>query len=105
MEASDYIENFLNLTLSLINTGLFKQGLDMLHKLHQLDTTKEITQQWQSVYTGIYIICNHRTPFHWDSKGRPEWYFTLVSYSGDAQSQLKLWDSNVTKSITNIETC
>ena len=81
MEASNYIENFLNLTLSLINPGLFKQGLDMLHQLHQLDTTKEITQQWQSVYTGISIICNHRTPFHQDSKGRPEWYDTLVSHS------------------------
>ena len=81
MEASNYLEKFLSLTLSLINLGLFKQGLDMLHKLCQLDTTKEITQQWQSVYTGISIICNCRTPFHWDSKGRPEWYDTLVSYS------------------------
>ena len=81
MEASNYLEKFLNLTLSLINPGLFKQGLDMLHKLCQLDTTKEIAQQWQSVYTGISIIWNRRTPFHWDSKGRPEWYDTLVSYS------------------------
>ena len=81
MEASNYIEKFLNLTLSLINPGLLKQGLDMLHKLRQLDTTKEIAQQWQSVYTGISIICNCRTPFHQDFKGRPEWYNTLVSYS------------------------
>ena len=61
MEASNYLEKFLNLTLSLINPGLFKQGLDMLHKLRQLDTIKEIAQQWQSIYTGISIICNHRT--------------------------------------------
>ena len=93
MEASNYIENFLNLTLSLINLGLFKQGLDMLHKLCQLDTTKEIAQQWQSVYTGISIICNRRTPFHWDSKGRPEWYNTLVSYSARRTwPLLSIWD-------------
>ena len=64
----------------------------MLHKLCQLDTTKEIAQQWQSIYTGISIICNHRTPFHWDFKGRPEWYDTLVSYSACRMPLLSIWD-------------
>jgi hypothetical protein len=53
----------------------------MLLKLRSLDQTEDIANQWQSVYTGIAIISNRRTPFHRDTKGRPEWYDTLVNYS------------------------
>lgn len=47
-----------------------------------MENTKEIALEWQSVYTGIAIISNRLTPFHRDSKGRPEWYDTLLNYSG-----------------------
>lgn len=53
----------------------------MLRKLRDMEETKDIAQQWQSVYTGIAVISNRTTPLHRDSKGRPEWYDCLFSYS------------------------
>jgi hypothetical protein len=75
------LEQFLNLTLSLINPDLFESGLLMLQRLRHLETTEEVAKEWQSVYTGISIISNRMTPSHRDSKGRPEWFDMLMSYS------------------------
>ena len=82
MKFSKPAESFLNLTLSLINPELFTTGLQMLRELRQLDTTKDIAEKWQSVYSGISIISNRTTPSHRDRGERPEWYDTLVSHSG-----------------------
>jgi hypothetical protein len=82
MKNSEDLEILMNLTLSLIHPGLFKMGLDMLRKMRGLADTEKIARDWQSVYSGIAIICNCLTPSHHDSKGRPEWYDVLVSYSG-----------------------
>jgi hypothetical protein len=83
------VEQFLNLTLSLINPALFESGLLMLQKLRRLDKTREIAKDWQSVYTGISIISNRTTPSHRDSRGRPQWFDTLMSYS-DPSSKPRL---------------
>lgn len=82
MKNSQDLEILMNLTLSLIHPGLFKMGLDMLRKMRGLADTEKIARDWQSVYSGIAVICNRLTPSHRDSKGRPEWYDVLVSYSG-----------------------
>jgi hypothetical protein len=79
---SNNVERFLNLTLLLIHPKLFKCGLSMLQKLWQLETTKNFASKWQSVFTGIMIISNRATPFHQDSKKRPEWFDSLLNYSG-----------------------
>ena len=86
LEMSKDVEKFLNLTLSLINPDLFQSGLEMLRKLRHSKLTKDIAQQWQSVYTGIAIICNRRTPLHRDRKGKPEWFDTLLNYSETSAS-------------------
>jgi hypothetical protein len=83
---SDDVEKLINLTLSLINPDLFQSGLEMLRKLRLLEQTKDIAQQWQSVYTGIAVICNRRTPPHRDGKGRAEWFDTLLNYSEPGDS-------------------
>ena len=83
---SDDVENFINLTLSLINPDLFQCGLEMLQKLHLSEQTKDIAQQWQFVYTGIAVICNRRMPLHRDGNGRPEWFDTLLNYSKPGDS-------------------
>jgi hypothetical protein len=88
MKLSNDVETFLNLTLSLIHPDLYDSGLLMLQRLRQLEGTKDIALKWQSVCTGISIISNRRTPSHRDSKGRPEWYDTLVSYSGEGARPL-----------------
>ena len=41
----------------------------------------DIACAWQSVYNGMSVISNRETPFHRDTKGRKEWYDTLLSYS------------------------
>jgi hypothetical protein len=82
VKTSEDIKIFLNITLSLINPGLFNMGLAMLRKMRNLETTEEVAQIWQSVYTGVSVICNRNTPAHRDRKGRPEWYNILLSYSG-----------------------
>ncbi|KAF8810609.1 hypothetical protein BYT27DRAFT_7253591 [Phlegmacium glaucopus] len=69
MKESTLVEHFLNLTLSLIHPQLFKTGLLMLRKIRMLPTTREIAQDWPSVYTGIQTISNCLTPGHRDSKG------------------------------------
>ena len=83
---SDDVEKFLNLTLSLINPDFFQSGLEMLRKLHLSEQTKDITQQWQSVYTSIAVICICWMPLHRDGKGRPEWFNTLLNYSEPGDS-------------------
>lgn len=75
------MERFINLTLSLIHPSLFESGLLALKKLRNLEDSKEVCKGWQSVYTGISVISNRRTPPHRDTKGRPEWFDTLLSYS------------------------
>ena len=82
MEQSKEIEQFINLTLSLIHPDLFQCGLQMLQKLRLLDSTKDLARQWQSVFTAIQIISNRMTPGHRDRKGRPEWFDILLNYSG-----------------------
>lgn len=71
----------MNLTLSLIHPDLYRTGLEILRKLRDSEATTDIAQEWQSVYTGIAVMCNRLTPFHRDTKGRPEWYDVLLSYS------------------------
>ena len=45
------------------------------------------------MYTGIAVISNRITPSHRDSKGRPQWFDTLISYSDPTdQPQLLLED-------------
>jgi|ERR1700728_3234898 hypothetical protein len=76
------VEKIMNLTLSLIHPKLFETGLGMLRRLRERESTKDIASKWQSVCSGIAIVCNRLTPAHRDSKGRPEWYDTLLNYSG-----------------------
>jgi hypothetical protein len=65
----------------------------MLRKLRDLETTKGLSQEWQSVHSGIGIISNRLSPSHRDSKGRPEWYDTLLSYSdSDTRPRLLVKD-------------
>lgn len=46
-----------------------------------MEETKVVARKWQSVHSGVAIVSNRLTPSHRDSKGRPEWYDTLVSYA------------------------
>jgi hypothetical protein len=82
LKATNSVEIFLNLALSLIHPELFKCGLLILQMLRTMETTKKVASEWQSVYTGIQIISNCITPAHRDSKGRPEWFDLLASFSG-----------------------
>jgi Oxygenase domain of the 2OGFeDO superfamily len=75
-------EKFINLALSLIHPALFESGLLMLGKLRQLEATKDVAEDWQSVYNGISVVSNRESPPHRDSGGRPEWYDTLINYTG-----------------------
>jgi len=58
----------------------------MLRKLRDMDGTKDIANDWQSVYTGISVISNRKTPPHRDTKGRPEWFDVLLNYSDSGTS-------------------
>jgi hypothetical protein len=93
MQISNDFERLLNLTLRLIHPDLFQSGLDMLQKLRDSETTREIAQNWQSVYNGIAVISNRTTPSHRDRKGRPEWFDLLLNYSnGGALPRLLIKD-------------
>jgi hypothetical protein len=90
---SNEFERLLNLTISLIHPDLFRTGLEMLQKLRNMNTTREIAQNWQSVYNGIAVISNRTTPSHRDRKGRPEWFDLLLNYSnGGAKPRLLIKD-------------
>jgi hypothetical protein len=64
----------------------------MLRKLRDLDDSKDIAREWQSVYTGISVICNRITPSHRDSKGRPEWFDMLLNYENGGRHRFLLND-------------
>lgn len=51
-----------------------------------MEDTMDISKKWQSVYTGISVICNRITPLHRDLKGRPEWFDILINYSETGSS-------------------
>ena len=74
------MERFINLTLSLIHPDLYKMGLEILTSLREYRPTSDVATLWQSVCTGISVICNRGTPLHRDTKGRPEWYDILLNY-------------------------
>jgi hypothetical protein len=87
------VEKFINLTLSLIHPDLFDMGLEILRRLRLSENTVDIAQEWQSVYTGVAIICNRTTPLHRDRKGSPGWFDVLLSYSdGGSSPQLLIED-------------
>jgi hypothetical protein len=86
------VERFINLTLSLINPDLFQSGSEMLRSLRDMENTKNIADRWQSVYSGIAVICNRISPMHRDSKGSPEWFDILLSYSDTVGSPRLLID-------------
>jgi hypothetical protein len=83
---SNDLERFMNLTLSLVDPELFKSGLEALQRLRCMEETKDVALRWQSVYSGISIVCNRITPPHRDNKGRPEWFDTLINYSQSGAS-------------------
>ncbi len=92
LDTTKSTEKFLNLTLSLINPGLYHQGQMMLAKLQELNSTSAVTLEWESGYTGIQVICNRVTPTHRDSKGHPEWYDLLTGIAEGSLPQLMVND-------------
>jgi hypothetical protein len=77
------------MVLFLIHPSLWKAGYDVLERLRELEETKEIASLWTSVYTGIAVISNRRTPSHLDINGRPEWY-DLLSMQGSMSGFARL---------------
>jgi hypothetical protein len=93
IKLSNEFERFINLSLSLTHPDLYEAGLAMLEQLRELETTKEVARDWQSVYNGIAIISNQKTLSHRDRRGRPQWFDTLMSYSEpNARPQLLIND-------------
>lgn len=56
-------------------------GDEILQALKSMNDDGIAAARWESIYTGIQVICNRLTPSHRDSKGRAEWYDLLVGLS------------------------
>ena len=73
------VMQFLNKILALTHPELYHAGKTALGILQQGKDMNNYTQPWKSVFTGVVVISNQKTPEHWDSKGHLSWYDLVLS--------------------------
>ena len=87
----------INAVMSIISPQLFKGALQGITNVQEdpFEYFKEDinpeslrnSQAWSSIFTGISVITNRKTPSHRDGKGHVEWYDLL--YSGGYHTKAK----------------
>lgn len=88
-------ENYLNVLLSLIHPDMHKTGATLLKYLRKEADTADIASLWNSVFSGISVMSNRKTPAHKDSNGRDTWYDLLTSFGTPERSVLEFKDIGV----------
>src|SRR5215510_12937696 len=86
MKESAAAVNLVNRAMELIHPQLFSSTSIVKDELRKLPETKELAQQWESVFTAISVMSNQMSKPHRDRGGDPAWYdflITLGSYSQD----------------------
>jgi hypothetical protein len=81
MESTEYLCNAI---LALTHPALFDARVEAIYHLqHHKDVPNVKTHShvslWRSVFSGIGVIVNRKTPRHRDSGGCTQWYDLLVS--------------------------
>ena len=67
--------------LAVIHPKLYDAGLQAIQRLRgTLEVERQdVLRHWASVFSGVAIISNHRSPKHRDSGSRFNWYDLLVT--------------------------
>lgn len=89
------VSQFLNSSLALTHPELHQAGLAALMKLRQIDETREYAREWESVFSGIAVIANRKTPAHRDHGGSYAWYDLLASIGSYKIAELKIPDLGI----------
>jgi len=73
----------LSAILAVIHPKLYEAGRETLSRLRNIPEIEpgpqNVLRRWTSVFSGVSVICNRKTPLHRDSKSRFQWYDMLVS--------------------------
>lgn len=78
--------------LAVIHPKLYDAGWQTSMRLRDTPETgsEEILNRWASVFNGVSIISNRRTPPHRDGSSRPHWYDMLVTLGRYRDCNLEL---------------
>jgi hypothetical protein len=81
LDAISQLNSILSAILAVIHPDLHCAGQETMNRLRQHDKIQpqDVLHQWTSAFNSVSVICNHRTPLHWDGKTRKQWYNLLVT--------------------------
>jgi hypothetical protein len=85
-------ENDLNALMSLIAPDLYDTGKASISMIQEEHENHPNLSKWSSIFTGISVIVNRKTPPHRDAGGCIEWYDLLVAAGTYRKAYLKLHD-------------
>jgi hypothetical protein len=79
LEISRPTMKVVNDIFDLVHPALYESGKKALDRLGDDDLTKEASEKWESVFTGISVISNRRTKPHTDHFGSHCWFDLIIS--------------------------
>jgi hypothetical protein len=74
-----YVEQELNMLLSLVGPELYKAGSKAMNELTSDPAAHPHVKAWPSVFSGISVICNRKTLAHCDQGGWAQCYDMLLA--------------------------
>lgn len=86
------VEEYLNVVTAMVNPDQFDAGKTALQQLRMADNTKDVANIWTSIFSGIGLIVNRRTPTHVDRSGTAEVYDLLLGLGSYDTAWLELED-------------
>lgn len=87
-EALDWLSDIsesnsvLSAILSVIHPSLYSAGREAVIRLRQnaeIHPLGNVLDKWNTVFSGLSIICNRTTPVHRDTQSRSHWYDLLTA--------------------------
>ncbi len=107
-----HTEECINSVLSVIAPALFNRALEAIEEIkarpdHYFGevaesrakawpATLKAVQLWPTVFSGVAVITNRKTPSHRDDGGHRPWYDMLYSGGKHTKAKLKVVDFNAT---------
>lgn len=91
------MESLINGILALVNPPLYRSGLEAFCKLKMEEKSlawrSPSWEKWVSLFSGIGVIADRRSPPHKDTGGWPDAYDLLASMGKHESAELKVHES------------
>jgi hypothetical protein len=88
-------ERLINAIMALISPELYSIGMDAIAQLksgNQVAKQHTNVKLWPSVFSGLEVIANRRTPLHRDPRAAPPMYDFLLSAGTHSEAFISLVD-------------